>query len=277
MHQDKSLMLKTDTAISLKDLLDTLLPAENIYIPVVKKEQQLKQLELLHETISNETFYFVFNLLTCELENVLGVERWLGYSNREFTLSHYLDCINPAQSIQFNMIARCMYQSLCKSTFKLRFSTQRYISLVALKHYNGEYIVFKKTTSVFQYDDKNRLLAQLNEFNKIGIYDGTPLMPRIFEMDGFQKNDFEQMVFKMAMESFMEKKFFSDKEFTILKYYALNDTCNSKDLANLLNVKVSTIDTFNKRILDKARHTFTHPFSNAREVALYLKKERILV
>ncbi len=228
------------------------------------------------EGLSDESFYFVFNLQSCELENVKNVSKLLGYPDHEFTVSKYLSCIHPGQAIQFNMIAHSMYDILCRGIFKLQFATQKYISMIALKHYNGEYIVFKKTTSVFQYDENNRLLAQMNEFSKIDLYEGEPMKPRVTESNGFQKDDFERMVFQMVLKGFMEKKYFSEKEFMILKHYAADESVNRKQLAVLLDVTVSTIDTFNKRILMKARNTFTHLFNDVRAVALYLKKEKIL-
>lgn len=263
-------------AKELKDVLNILLPAENTYRVVVSKDEQLKLLEGLNENISNESFYFVFNLLTCELEHVNGIEKWLGYSDKEFTVNRYLNSIHAGQSVLFNIIALNMYKTLCSGSFKLQFYKQKYISFLALKHYNGEYIAFKKTTSVFQYDNTNKLLAQLNEFTKIDIYEGEPLKTRITETNGFQKDDFERMVFAMVLKEFMGKKYFSYKEFEILKHYANNETVNSKQLAALLNVEETTINTFNKRILQKGRKTFTHTFATAKDIALYLKKEKIL-
>ncbi|MDQ6763008.1 MAG: LuxR C-terminal-related transcriptional regulator [Bacteroidota bacterium] len=264
-----------DAAGSLEKLLGTLLPPENVYIPVVTKEQQLKELDILNERISSESFYFVFNLLAFELENIKGVGKWLGYSEKEFTVNQYLKCIHPGHAVLFNMLAHSMYKLLCKGEFKLRFSTQRYISLVALKHYNGEYILFKKTTSVFQFDEKNRLMAQLNEFNKIELFDGSALKPRVTETEGVQKDDFESVVFKMVLNNLMEDKYFSKREFQVLQCYAANENITSKEVAKKLNVGDNTIDIYNKRILQKARKTFTHPFVNAREVAIRLKKEKL--
>ena len=260
----------------LRRLLQKLLPPDGNYHPVIKEQQQQEQLNTLNNMIADETFYFVFNLLTYEFDYVKGVERWLGYSDNEFTVGRYLHSISPGQRLQFNLIAQNMYRLLCKGIFKLKFNTQRYMSLVALKHYNGEYITFKKTTSVFQYDDKNRLLAQLDIFNKLGAYEGAPLNTRITETDGLQKDEFERRVFQMTLESFMEKKIFSPREFDILRCYANDKEINSNRLALLLNISPQTVATYNKRILEKAETTFTHSFTNAKEVALHLKKEKII-
>jgi len=260
----------------LKEVLTHALPGGNTYHPVVKKDEQARKLNALDDQLSDEHFYFVFNLLTNELEYVKNASRALGYPDQEFTVSRYLNCVHPGQAIQFNMIAHSMYKILCSGVFKLQFSSQKYMSLIALRHYNGEYITFKKTTSIFQYDKENRLLAQLNEFSKIDVYEGEPMKPRVTESNGFQKDDFERMVFQMVLKGFMEQKYFSEKEFEVLKHYAANESINRKQLAELLEVTLATIDTFNKRILTKARNTFTHSFNDVREVALYLKKERIL-
>jgi hypothetical protein len=276
MH-GKSLLQRTDNAASyLEQLLNALLPAKNLYIPVIRKEQQQKQLERLNKNIPDESFYFTFNLLNCKLENVKGVEKWLGYSEKEFTVSQYLKCVHCDQSVLFNLMAESIYKILCKGIFKLRFATQKYITLVAMRQYDGEYYVYKKTTSVFQYDRKNRLLEQLNVFDKIGVYDGTALNPRVTETEGFQWKDFERKVFQMALERFMAAKHFSEKEFEVLICYATHEDWKSKDVAKNMKIEADTIKTFNKRILEKARNIFTRPFNNAREVAMRLKKERIL-
>jgi hypothetical protein len=270
-------MLKNTTAVGeLRELLCALLPEYKTYRVVVRPEEQVRTLGLLRETLSQESFYFVFNLLTGELEHVNGVDKALGYSAKEFTVGRYLNCIHPGQAIQFNMIAHSMYKVLCKGVFKLHFFTNRYISLVGLRHYNGEYIVFKKTTSVFQYDDQNRLLAQLNEFTRIDVYENSPLKPRISEMTGLQKDEFERRVFAMTLQSFAEKKYFSRRQLEVLKLYANDDSVTTRDLAEKLGVEPSTINTYNKRILAKAKEIFTHSFAEAREVALYLKRERII-
>ena len=266
----------TSAAGELRELLGTLLPEHMTYRKVVLPEQQNRTLELLKETLSPESFYFVFNLLTGELEHVNGVDKALGYPVREFTVARYLNCIHQGQAIQFNMIAHSMYRVLCKGVFKLHFFSNRYISLLGLRHYNGEYLAFKKTTSVFQFDDQNRLLAQLNEFTRVDVYEHSPMKPRIAELTGLQKDEFERRVFAMTLQSFAEKKYFSRRQLEVLRLYAANEAVTTRDLAAMLGVEPSTVNTFNKRILAKAKEIFTHPFAEARDVALYLKRERII-
>jgi hypothetical protein len=277
MHQDILFFLKGDNAyMHLRQLLENLLPANAVYNPIVTKEQQKKQLETLDDQIENESFYFIFNLLTRQVENINGVDKWLGYSNKQFNVSQYLKCIHPDHVVLFNLIAQCIYKVLLQGIFKLHFATQKYISLLALRQYDGEYYVYKKTSSIFQYDDKNRMLAQLNEFSRIELYDGTALKPRIMESEGHQAEQFEKIVFQMIYKDMVQEKYFSKKEFEVLKYYSANHDITSKDVAQKMDLRSATIDTYNKRILEKAKKIFTYPFGNAKEVALRLKKEKIL-
>lgn len=277
MHKDTSFFLKGDNAyLHLCKLLQTLLPANEVYHQEVTLEKQKEQLELLDPHIANENFYFVLNLLTCELEHIKGVKKWLGYSNTEFTFTQYLNCIHPDQVVLFNLIARGFYRAMFQGIIHFRFTPLKYISMLALRHYDGEYYVYKKTSSVFQYDDKNRILAEMNEFNRIELYDGTALKPRFEIMETGQRDQFEEIVCQQVYKEMLEEKYFSEKEFEILKYYAEDTGRTSNDVAYKMNVKPPTIDTYNKRILEKARKIFTYPFNNAREVAWRLKKEKIL-
>lgn len=263
-------------ADQLQELLEELLPPDKVYQPAVPPEQQRLLLEKVNENISNESFFFVFNLQKCCIENAAGVEKWLGYSSRDFTVAKYLSIIHNAQALQHNMLAHSMYKILCSGKFRLHFSTQRYISFIALKPYNDEYILFKKTTSVFQYDHNNKLLAQLNVFDKIDYYENSPLKPRITELSGTQRVDFEKMVFKMTLEYFMAGKFFSPAEFAVLGYHVQPDGLTAKQIADKMGIDIKTVHTYNKRILEKARRTFSQNFSNAKEVGYYLQKEKIL-
>jgi DNA-binding CsgD family transcriptional regulator len=269
--------IKTPTpSQELRSFLHMLLDPQKEYNHVVKPEMQAKQLEDLDAIIPNESFYFVFNLQTAEFDQVKGIEQWLGYPGQEFSVNRYLNCIHPSQSVLHNLIARSMYSTLCRGVFRLQFARQKYISQVGLRHYNGEYLVFKKTTSVFQYDTQHRLLAQLNEFTKIDKYDNELLRIRITETDGMQKEKFEREILRKTLEVFMDNKYFSPKEFKVLQAFAGQDALHTRQLAEQLGLQPGTIDTYNKRILAKARSTFTRDFANAREVALYLKKEKIL-
>ncbi len=268
---------ESDSAERLDELLTMLLPPAGFYPPKVSSESQAGRLQKLDEFIQDESFYVVFNLLTKTFDHVNGVNKWLGYPNQTFTPRTYLHIIDPQQAVVHNLVANSMYRLLCGGNFKLQFASQRYISRIALRHYNGSYIEFKKTTSIFQYDANNRLLAQLNEFTKIGSYQTGMLDLRITETNGIRQKDiFEKQVFEGLVRSFLQEKYFSKTELEVLSVYVSQPGISSRGISERLGLAPATVNEFNKRILAKARETFTRLFSTARDVAFYLKEEKLI-
>lgn len=62
----------------------------------------------------------------------------------------------------------------------------------------------------------------------------------------------------------MDKKYFSAGEFAVLQCYANDETICNLALANKLNIAKTTADPYNKRILQIARNTFSHPFHDSK-------------
>jgi len=57
---------------------------------VVPVEEQQKEIRLLKETLMNgERFFFVINMLNFEMEEAHGIQKWLGYGQKEFSLREY--------------------------------------------------------------------------------------------------------------------------------------------------------------------------------------------
>ena len=115
----------------------SLIPSQPIQY-AVSAEQHDKEIASLKDTIGNRRFFFVTNLENYEIEQVHGIERWLGYSERDFTMKKYLDILHPGRKKAVMMIAMHLYDRLCKGQYALNFMVQRYSSLIALKHYKGQ-------------------------------------------------------------------------------------------------------------------------------------------
>src|SRR5215217_2562948 len=79
----------------------------------VTQEQQQKEIASLKETIGNRRFFFVTNLEKYEIEQPHGIERWLGYSERDFTMKKYHDILHPGRKKAVQMIAMHLYNTLC--------------------------------------------------------------------------------------------------------------------------------------------------------------------
>jgi hypothetical protein len=244
---------------------------------MVTVEEQEQEIDLLRQTLGGERFLFIIDMADFEISKLVGINRWLGYSESQFSLQEYWDnVVHPQCQKSLLMIAHQLYGSLCTGKYPLQFMVQRYSSRVALKHRDGHYVLAKKTSSIFQYDDHNRLLSYMNEFTIIGDYDGEPLEPRMYNSFGDRETEKENEILAKTMEKFLNMKIFSPKELQTARKLAYDIDATQSSIAAEFNVSRYTIDTFYKRFLDKARNFFGKEFRSANEAAVFLRKEGLL-
>lgn len=253
----------------------SLVPSQPIQYAVPLQQQQ-KEIASLKETIGNRRFFFVTNLENYEIEQAHGVERWLGYSERDFSMKKYLDILHPGRKKAVLMIAMHLYNTLCKGQYSLNFMVQRYSSLIALKHYRGHYLLANKISSIFQYDVNNRLTACLHEYTIINDeYNGEPLGPKFFTATGEDEERGIEILQK-AVDHFLQLKVFSPKEMQVARKIAYQPDIKQKQLAELLEIPIGDLHQYYSRFLKKARDFFHLEFNNTVDAALYLKKEGLL-
>jgi DNA-binding CsgD family transcriptional regulator len=213
---------------------------------------------------------------TFEVTAMDGVQRWLGYYEKEFTLKKYWGLIHPGLQKATHGVFLQLCDILCSGKFSLEFMVQRYSSLTALKHYNGHYLLTKRTASVFQYDKKNRLLEYLNEFTIIGEYNGESLSPTFFTNKGEKEKERGDIVMQRVIENFLNLKVFSVNELHVARIVAYQQGVTQNEIAAILSKSPHTIDTCCKRFLKKAREYFHYDFANVTEAAIYLQKAGLL-
>jgi len=258
-----------------KEHVASLLPPQPIKYAVTP-EQHEKEITSLKETLGSRRFFFVTNLESYEAEYVHGVERWLGYSERDFTMKKYQDILHPGRKKAAMMIAMHIYETLCRGQYSLNFMVQRYSSLIALKHYKGHYVLVNKISSVFQYDVNNCLTACLHEFTIINDeYNGEPLAPTFFTSKG-ESDKRGSDILQKTLEHFLKMKVFSPKEIQIARKIAYTPGIKQPELAILFDISINDLHQYYSRFLKKARDFFHRDFPNTLEAAIYLKKEGLL-
>lgn len=243
---------------------------------MVSNEEQAREINSLRETLNNERFFFIINLPKFEIEETYGVQKYLGYPENDFTFKKYWNHVIHPGKQPLKLLARHMYEAFCNGKYPLKFIVQRFTSLVPLKHYNGNYLLTKKTSSVFQYDANNRLISYIDEFTIIGAYNNEPLDPRMwFEYDNQDTPAKREFLNKM-INDFIGMKVFSPNEFQIARKLAYNTGITQLEIANELGLTVNTVNTYYKRFLEKARDFFHIDFASLADAASYLKREGIL-
>lgn len=243
---------------------------------VVSPARQEEEINSLKRTIGSERFFFVVDMKTFEISKIEGVQRWLGYYEKEFTLKKYWGLVHPGLQKATHSVFLQLCSVLCTGRFALEFMVQRYSSLTALRHHKGHYLLVKRTASVFQYDQDNRLTAYLNEFTIIGNYNGESLSPTFFTDKGEQEAERGELVMKKVLDNFLKLKVFSVNELHVARIIAYQHGIRQHEIAAILGKSIHTIDTYCKRFLKKSREYFHHEFSTVSDAAIFLQKAGLL-
>lgn len=246
----------------------------------VSIEEQQKELESMKEVVLHEKFFFVVSSTEMQIEHIHGVERWLGYSEVEFTLEKYLSIIHPSYLEFLTHLAQITFQIVSTKGFRVGFREQRYVVDIALKHAKGHYVLCKRALSPWQwrYDKiRQELTHYFNEFTVTNPYleDISPeLFPRILDANGDKMFNLEDLLRKNASLYFETNKiFFSIQEIRIIRKIAYHPGIKSSDLAIAFKNQIGTINTLKKRIIKKGRLLFNDPeIASAKSIAILMKK-----
>jgi hypothetical protein len=246
---------------TINQFVQTLFPSNISHAePVVSKSQQLQEIELLKMTIGSERFFLIIDVLNFKIEYSAGIQKWLGYSDREFSLRQYWDnVVHSGNKTALCLVMQEMFRLLCSGDYPLQFMIQRFSMNIVLKHHKGHYLAVKSTTSVFQHDRENRLLSYLNEFTIIGEHSELNSLPeeiRIFNTNGERVIELEKLLQQKLHVTFKEMKVFSSKEWQIAVEMACKPGITQAQLAKEFNLSIHTMDTYYRRILVKARKFF---------------------
>ncbi|MBL7749526.1 MAG: hypothetical protein JNM19_18960, partial [Chitinophagaceae bacterium] len=246
--------------------------------PVVPESSQLAEIRSLQKTLGDERFFFVVDMQRFEMEHCYGVQKWLGYQESEFSLKKYWDSVvHPGSKKALLLVIMKMYELLSTGTYPLEFMVQRFSTKIVLRHANGKYYQFKKTSSVFQYDEKKRLLAYLDEFTKIGEYNAdSTTEPRMYNSSGAREAEKEKAILEQVFLDFLGMKVYSVNELQTARNMAYFPHKSQAELAEEADLSVHTINTYCKRLLIKTRdffHKTEKEIPSALDAALFLRRE----
>ncbi|WP_259015101.1 hypothetical protein [Emticicia fluvialis] len=246
----------------------------------VSIEEQQQEIESMKEVVRHEKFFFVVSANDNRLEHINGLERWLGYSEQDFSLEKYLSIIHPSYLEFLTHLAQITFQIVSNKGFRVGFREQRYVVDIALKHAKGHYVLCKRALSPWQWRyDKNRqeLTHYFNEFTVTNPYledISSELLPRILDTKGDKMFNLEDLLRKNASLYFETNKiFFSVQEIRIIRKIAYHPEMKSSDLAAAFKNQIGTINTLKKRIIKKGKLLFNDPeIASVKSIAILMKK-----
>lgn len=247
----------------------------NLAIPIKKHLEEVKSLA---ETIKYERFFFVVDVLTQSIKYPHGLLQWLGYKDEEFTFEKYSSIIHPNHIEAVFLLAKSIFAFSNSNLFYLEFMKEKYVIDVALRHAKGHYVLVKRTLSCWQYSpNQNIITAYLNEFAVWGEFDeenSKGIRPRLTDLYGGKLNIYDMAVRDSSFKTLESNKRFSVQELRILRKYAYNPAITANDVAVSFKIKISSVETYNRRILTKFNNIYPNEqVKSAKEVASFLRKE----
>jgi len=266
---------------NVREFLESKYPSGVVYKPLISKLRQEEEIRKLKTCINYEQFFFSVNLAEKKIENVHGVEDWLGYNSSQFDLYKYFSVLHPAHAGSLNKLASSSLSVANSGNYDLAFMKHRIIVQIPLKHADGSYLLFKRTLYPFQIDASGLILSYLNHYVLLREYDVSDSLDfRVSLNERTVSENVNSEVFQINKDAVKEDKTLPYKptELLILETIIENPNLKHRELAEKLNIKLTTLrKTHNFRILKKARASNpTLTFPKLKDVALFLRKEGLL-
>ncbi len=250
------------------------------YIFKISEEQQQNELHKLKLGLREEQFFVVVDLLNFTIIDLGGVES-LGFEPKTFTLKNYFDMVDP-QGVMPMLTALGKQTFLFSKTDLIDFLKPSYIVLTPMilkKNDNIRYLV-KRIIAPWQVTACGKITAYLTHCTLIKEYEGEALYPRI---EGIPAS-YRAMVMNEFQKEFSQLKP-KENNFEPNQRIILQHLLTEKNLAVIagkMGLKLYTVKSYTKDILEKARKMYAddksqHNFRTAKDVAIYMKNNGIIV
>ncbi len=258
-------------------------PAEKATLKLqVSQSQQLKQIEILKQTIPHGKFFFVVDVLEHgEISHAYGLKEWLGIDDWTFSFKSYLSVIHPGYLQTLYLLANSAHSIANNDRNIMSFMANKYIiKLPILSRKEGleqeKYVTVVRTLSPWQLDQYNRPVAYINEFQLLGDYDEEKdtFSPMIMKDFYSRDNKLEQTLRTITAKNFSTP--FTSKELNILRLYAYEKGIGIHEISKKLKYKETAILTWNRRIMVKAETIFNIEFKTALSVANFLRGQCVI-
>jgi hypothetical protein len=219
----------------------------------------------------SEQFSFMVDVKTNTYIDILGVDTHLGYHHKQFTAALYIKLIHPSHKFIQSYYAQGLYHQLLHNKIKLGFMQPVFVSSIALKHIDGNYLYCKRECYPITVSTSNKLLTYFCKYTIIKPFELETFSTRIYNpIDATQP--IQENIQKAIVKLFATDNPFSYQEIKILKMYSEKASITNDKIAQQMNIDKRTVDSYNRRILQKANDFFEIEFINAKMVAAHLKK-----
>ena len=246
--------------------------------PFVSAEEQALELKLLAETVHRGNFFFVVDYHSGRVTHANGLNRWLGWDDTNFQLTHYFHIILPSHLPSLTIMAANALRITQFGNFPLRFMENKLVVQIPLRHRDGTYWLCKRTLSPWQYSGNRRMMALLNEYTLVKPYEGESLSPHIIAANGIRNEALEELLHTQNYERLLDAQTrpFTTTELRIARKLAYNPSISGRELSEMFKSSERTIETHLRNIRIKATEHFMLPFATSLEAARYIRGQALI-
>jgi hypothetical protein len=249
---------------------------------LVSTEAQEKRLEVLRQTVPSCHFFFVVNLKDFSLEHVIGVNNWLGYHN--FDMRKYMMVTDYEHHPILKHSGQVIIEDITEGRWRINFAEHKFMAKQTFQHANGSLISTLRVSSAWQYNDKNQVIAYLNEFTVIGS-DSLPTDPTTSNNAGIAY-EYQIDILKRARERAWHELIDEKQVLTYRDVYGvlipIAEGKSTEEVAKLLTTAKHTMTEdrvryIRREILAKVKTYFDKPFDGGiAEVLTFFRAEGLL-
>ena len=256
----------------------TLFPNPQSLTFQILPEVQQQELNKLRVGRRAEQFFFIVDFIQLTILEAVGLEE-IGYDSARFNFRQYLSTISTDGLLQLvTLLGKQTF--LLSNKVVLDFLKPQFVAFIPITCADGRVMLTKRTISPWQITNTGQITSYLSEFLVLKPYENEPMNPRFVDIDPAIEAQFNRLVSRLFANLPVQVNQFAPKELVLLKLYVETNETNAtaKILAQKAGIKPSTVHTYNKNILLKAKAMFGEslPVKTAYDVAVFLKKSGLL-
>ena len=266
-------MLETSIAEKAKDIQERCQKmASEVKGPfLVRESEQLEAINCLLPLVDHKHVIFFFYLKKCVLKHVHGAQKWLGYSDAQFGMFEYFQCLNTPMIKEFFIYGTTLVEECLKGKFKdIGFMRGSYNTCHSLKDFAGNCYYVQRSSAPFQFNEERQITEYVNIIKLIKPYEGEPFY---METDNLPTEYLKHL--KGVTQEVESKGLFSDAYLRLIEVYIERGPISERALSEELNISISAIKKAKQRIKAKVKEVYGVEHRFFIQTVAFLKREGV--
>lgn len=223
--------------------------------------------DFLQKKPNFQAFFWVKEVNANQLTHTTNLKSTLGHDKGSITNS--LQLIHKDYRKLYGQISTAIDQYCTSGRLGIGVKKFTFIVFLPYKTVDNQYWYIRQTNTIYEFNEDNQALSYLSWHDLIRPYNGEPLTFQIYTHQNTRLHDLEVSIKQTA--NYYQFLPFSERERQVLKICVVQPNLKAKEVAEKLNLALSTVYTHNRNILEKAIKYFSRPFRTMTQLADFLR------